>query len=70
MCVYLRTKCQVSSIILTSFRQEVSGGGGGGGGGGDNSLLQNKPLKSTPRLELNLDCQYSILLGIYQVAFK
>ena len=23
MCVYLRTKFQVSSIILTSFRQEV-----------------------------------------------
>ena len=67
MCVYLRTKCQVSSIILTSFRQEVSGGVGGGG---DNSLLQNKPLKSTPRLELNLDCQYSILFGIYQVPFK
>ena len=22
MCVYLRTKCKVSSIILTSFRQE------------------------------------------------
>ena len=28
MCVYIRTKFQVSSIILMSFRR---GGGGGGG---------------------------------------
>ena len=30
ICVYLRTKFQVSSKILTTLRQ---GGGGGGGGG-------------------------------------
>ena len=29
MCVYLRTKVQVSSIILTSFRQGKDQGGGG-----------------------------------------
>ena len=34
MYVNLRTKFQVSSIILTSFRQ--SGGRGGEGGGGGN----------------------------------
>ena len=32
MGVYLRTKFQVSSMILTGFR--LAGGGGGGGGGG------------------------------------
>ena len=41
-CVYLRTKCQVSSIILTSFRQRVI----------FCPPPQNEPLKSTPRLEL------------------
>ena len=42
MCLYLRTKLQVSSIILTSFRQGVI-------------LLpppQNEPLKSPPTLGL------------------
>ena len=43
MCVYLRAKFEVYSIILTSFRQKRGGGnlsphllktGGGGGGGG------------------------------------
>ena len=33
MCVYVLTKFQFSSIILTSFRQDEGGGGGGGGGG-------------------------------------
>ena len=45
MGVYLRAKFEVSSIILTGFRQ----------GGGDNFTLpppQNKPLKSPPRLGL------------------
>ena len=46
MCVYLRnlrTKFQVSSIILTSFRQ----------GGFYPHPPQNKPLKSPPRLGLS-----------------
>ena len=38
MCVYLRTKFQVSSIILASFRQ------------GEVIFLKNEPLKSPPRL--------------------
>ena len=44
MCVYVRTKFQVSSIILTSFRREV--------------ILptppppENEPLKAPPRLKL------------------
>ena len=33
MCVYLRDKFEVSSIILTSVRQRVGVGMGGGGGG-------------------------------------
>ena len=41
MCVYVRTKFQVSSIILTSFKQVVIF-----------PLPQNKPLKSSPRLGL------------------
>ena len=40
--MYLRTKCQLSSIIPTSLR-----GGGGGGGGG-----KNKPQKNPPTLGL------------------
>ena len=51
MCVYLPTKCQVSSIILTSFRQGVGRWGG--------VILplhlpppQNEPLKSPFRLGL------------------
>ena len=47
MCVYLRTKFQVSSTILTSFRL------GGGGGVILPPSPQNEPLKSPPRLELN-----------------
>ena len=59
MCVYLRTKFQVSSIVLTSFKW--------GRDGGDHfwpppppppphtHTLQNKPLKSLPKLGLN-DC--------------
>ena len=53
MCVYLRTKFQVSSIIITSFRQ------------GEGVILtaplpppQNKPLKSPPRLGLTLSTHY------------
>ena len=49
MGVYLRTKFQDCSIIVTSFRQGVGGAG--------NFILptplpQNKPLKSPPRLGL------------------
>ena len=48
MGVYLRDKFDVSSIILTSFRQ----------GRGDSFIprphpTQNEPLKSPPRLGLN-----------------
>ena len=45
MCVYLRTKFKVSSIILTSFRQWSN----------FTSPLQNKPLKSLPRLGTKTD---------------
>ena len=43
MGVYLRAKFEVSSIILTSFKQ---------GGNFTPPLPQNEPLKSPPRLEL------------------
>ena len=45
ICVYLHTKFQVSSIILTSFRQrrEVT----------LPSSVQSEPLKSPPRLGLS-----------------
>ena len=52
MCVYLRAKCQVSSIILTSFRQDVI-------------LLpkpQNEPLKISPRLGINSLLPKDVLL--------
>ena len=42
--MYLRTKFEVSSLILTSFRQ--------GAGGSFTPPYQNKPLKSPPRLGL------------------
>ena len=44
MCVYLRTKFSVFSIILTSSRQE--------GGGNFTSPPQNRPRKCPPRLGL------------------
>ena len=58
MCVYLRAKFEVSSIILTSFRQKRGGGnlsphllktGGGEGGvreGGGGNLFSR--LKTNP----------------------
>ena len=45
MCVYLRAKFEVSSITLTSFRQE---------GNFTPPPAQNQPLKSPPRLGLKL----------------
>ena len=45
MCVYLRAKFQVSSLILTSFRQ--------GEGNFTPSPPQNETLKSPPKLGLN-----------------
>ena len=39
MCVYLRAKFEVSSIILASFRQ----------GGGDNFTSPPPTLKGTPK---------------------
>ena len=49
MDVYLHAKFEVSSTILTRFRQ------GGWGGGGNFTPLppQNEPLKSPPRLRLS-----------------
>ena len=46
MYLYLLTKFQVSSIILTSFRQGVIL---------TPLPLQNEPLKSPPRLRLNIE---------------
>ena len=48
MGVYLRAKREVSSIILTGFRQR-----GGGGVILPPPPPQNEPLKSPPRLGLN-----------------
>ena len=44
MCVYVRTKFQVSNIILTSFRGRVILP--------TPPLPQNEPLKTPPRLRL------------------
>ena len=49
MCVYLRAKFEVSSVVLTSFRQ---GGVLGEGGGVIPHPPQNEPLKSLSRLGL------------------
>ena len=62
MCVYLRAKFEVYSIILTSFRQKrgggnlsphllkTGGGGGGGGGGGKAGVVIYSPAsKRTPK---------------------
>ena len=46
MGVYLRDKCEVSSVILTGFRQGV--------GIIPPLSSQNEPLKSPPRLGLTL----------------
>ena len=55
MCVYLRAKFEVYSIILTSFRQKRGGGnlsphllktGGGGREGGGGNLFSR--LKTNP----------------------
>ena len=52
ICVYLRTKFEVSNIILTSFRQ--------GEGGSPPPPPESESLKSPPRLELkySLYCFY------------
>ena len=47
MCVFLRTKFEVSSIFLTSFRKE-----GGVGNFTPYNTTQNEPLKRPPRLGL------------------
>ena len=63
MYVSLRTKFQVSSIMLTSFR--LRGGGGGGGGEGNfTPLPQNEHLKSPPRLGLKTTLGVAGLSGI------
>ena len=56
MCVYLRAKFEVSSIILTNFRQ---------GGRGNFSPLppKNEPLKSPLRLRLNVNVVILITLA-------
>ena len=48
--MYLRAKSEVSSIILTIFRQ----GQGGGGVILHSPSPQNKPLNSPPRLGLSI----------------
>ena len=50
MGVYLRTKFEASSVILTSFRQ--SGARGGGNFTPPPPTPKNEPLKSPPRLGL------------------
>ena len=56
MCVYVHIKFQVSSIILTIFRQGWGWGWGWGGGVGRRVIPplppQNEPLKSPPILGL------------------
>ena len=61
MCVHLRTKFQVSSTILTSFRQGVNF---------TPPSPQNEPLKSPPRLELNyvlMICSGNQLPSFYMI---
>ena len=58
MCVYLRNKFQVFSIILTSFRQ-----------GGGSNFTKNKPLKSLTRLELKL-CLKPLAFTSYKAFLK
>ena len=55
MCVYLRPKFDVSSVILTSLER---------GGGGGVILLKNETLRSQPRLGLNaqLEVYKTVLL--------
>ena len=48
MCMYLRAKFEVSSIILTSFRKEL--GGGERGWVILSPPTQNEPLKRPTRL--------------------
>ena len=45
--MYLRTKFQISSIILTHFRQD-GGVAGGEGGGGNFTLPLPQQLKTNP----------------------
>ena len=54
MCVYLRPKFDVSSVILTSLER----------GGGGVILLKNETLRSQPRLGLNaqLEVYKTVLL--------
>ena len=59
MCVYLRTKFQVPSIILTSFRQVVILPH-------PHPPLQNEPLKSPTRLGLK-DIFIRGLFGIQSI---
>ena len=55
MSVYLRAKFQVSSLILTSFRQ------GGRGWGNFTNPPQNEPLKGPPTLGLRLNNYIAVL---------
>ena len=49
MCMYLRTKFQVSSIILTGFRQGVCVWGGEGGARGWGNFTRPPASKRTPK---------------------
>ena len=73
MNVYLRAKCQVSNVSLTSFRQVgvcvcVCVGGGGSWGAfypltnspPPPAVPQNEPLESSPRLWLTKFFHYDI----------
>ena len=52
MCAYLRTKFQVFSILLTSYRHGGEAAGARGVNFTHPPTPQNEPLKSPPRLGL------------------
>ena len=74
MCLYLCVKFEVSTLILTSFRQGV-----GAGGGGNFTLprTSDELLKSPPRLGLRktvfmtkLSCKVQYLKHYYKTKIK
>ena len=67
MCVYLCTKFQFCSIILTSLRH----GGGGGGGGGVGVILPPPSFsKQTPiRVKRNMPMQFSLYINYKHIVY-
>ena len=65
MGVYLHAKFEVSSIILTSFRQGGVGGGVIFAPPPPPPLPQNEPLKSPPRLGLNRLKWYRLFKSLF-----